>query len=341
MKNLLFKLIQTPSLVGSEDAVLESFRNAMSPHADNTWTDRVGNVISVKNAGKKYKVLLVAHADEVGLLVTNITEKGFLLCKSMGMGAAAMLVGQRVSILGKNEAIPGIIQSKIKKDKNEKPVKFADLFIDIGAKDKKEAEKWVSPGDYVYVTSRPIDFGNGLVVGKGMDDKAGMTVIAHVMKELAHKDVDKICLYCAAAVGEEINSHGARAMAAALQPDLAIAVDVTETMDKPGSDPIDGCVELKKGPVLARVPILCRRIEERLRATAQQYRIPCQTEVYPYLSYTDADYIHTAAQGILSHIVSIPLRYMHSPQEIIAVQDLEHTRDLLKAFLKELNNAPI
>lgn len=222
-------------------------------------------------------------------------------------------------------------------DSDTPKLKMEDIWIDIGAKDKKDAEKKVSIGDIITYHSQIEELSEDLIVSKATDNKVGVYIAAAVMKALAKTSI-QANYYAVSSVGEETTMKGSRTSSYKIEPDIAIAVDVTFTSDVPGADKRKfGDVKLGKGPTLALGAALHPGLNKHLQALAKKHKIPLQLEISPSYTGTDADAIHAQRSGVATAVLSIPNRYMHSPNEIINLRDLDNAVLLLTEFVKTVD----
>ncbi|MFO8144164.1 MAG: M42 family metallopeptidase [Candidatus Syntrophosphaera sp.] len=342
-KNLKFlkDLVSAPSPSGFEAPAQKVVREYLKHYADKISGDNNGNLIALKKGTGKMKVMVVGHADEIGLIVNHIDEQGYLYVKSLGGFDVNLLPGLRLDIYHAGKIVRGIIGKKpihmMRGDDNNSKPKMEDLWIDIGAKDKKDAQKKVSIGDIITYHSKFEQLSDDLIVSKATDNKVGVYIAAAVMQQLANKEIFPD-YYAVSSVGEETTMRGARTSAWQIEPDIAIAVDVTFTSDIPGADKRKyGDVSLGKGPTLSIGAAMHPAIHEKLLAIARKNRIPYQLEIAPGRTGTDADAIHDLKRGAAMAVVGIPNRYMHSPNEVISLKDLDSAVKLISAFILSLD----
>ncbi len=336
MKNreFLYTLLDSMSVSGHEIPLQKKVIEHMKPCCDEIRTDYTGNVISIINPQAPFKVLLAAHIDEVGLVVTHIREDGMLHVTTSGGPRIAIYSGHQVLVYGKNGTYCGTVA--FYRDLVKKDMKEEDLVIDIGAKDEKDARKYVREGDPVHLNSYHQEMLNGFLSARGIDDRGCAFIILEAMK-LAKERGCQIGVYAVTTVGEETNGRGAYWAGARVQPDVAIAVDVTYANDCPGMDPNGGGkVKLGSGPVLCNAPFGTPKIQELLETVAGE-DIPLQLETSTERTYTDADKLHQSCLGVPTALVSLPLRYMHCPSEVCAEKDIENSIELLARFLCTIN----
>ena len=341
-KEYLYKLLRVASPSGFEAQAQEITRSYLKGTCDDISSDINGNHIAFKRGSGEIKVMLVGHADEIGFMINYIDDSGYLYVKPLGGFDVNLLPGLRLDIHHKGKVVRGIIGKNAphmsRGDADTPKLKMEDIWIDIGAKDKKDALTKVSIGDTLTFHSEIEELTDDVIVSKATDNKVGVYVAAAIMKAL-----DKTPLvanyYAVASVGEETTMKGARTSSYKIEPDIAIAVDVTFTSDTPGADKRKfGEVSLGKGPVLALGAAVHPRLNQMLQDLAKKHKIPLQLEVSPGSTGTDADAIHAQRSGVATVVLSIPNRYMHSPNEIISLSDLENAVKLLTEFIKSIND---
>jgi endoglucanase len=331
---LLEKLLRTGAPSGYEAPVAEIWRDAAS--FATLSTDGLGS--SVARVGEEGPLLaVVGHIDEIGLVVTHIDEKGFLYFAPIGGWDPQILVGQRVEVRGKNGLVPGAVGRKpihlLEPDQRKKVVELKGLHIDIGAADRDEASGLVRVGDPVVIAAEPVRLAGDRLVSRSMDNRLGAYVALESLRRCHERDSLGASFAAVAAVQEEIGLFGARTAAFEVRPDLAIAVDVTHATDAPGVDEKEvGTHPLGSGPVIGRGSTLSPKMFELLVETAEEAGIEYSVGASGRGTSTDADAIQISRSGIPTGLVSIPLRYMHSPVELVDLGDLEATVELIAAF---------
>jgi putative aminopeptidase FrvX len=344
----LSSLVEAEAPVGHEAAAVSTWLKFVKPFADDCFTDAYGNGYAILNPEGDPAIVVTGHADEIGLMVTYIDDEGFVWVGSLGGYDAKILPAMRVKVLAKGGALHGVIGAMPPHLQHAEtggtPVdryKFGDnIYIDIGAKDKKDAEKLVSVGDPVILDYGLRELKGGLVTSRGLDNKVGIWVAAQVLKRVQKRRAKlKAKLIALASVQEEIGGHGAAMAAFRLEPDLAIAIDVCQSMDHPFMEKKRfGDQQIGRGPVLghgsANHPVLV----DRLTRVARRKRIDLQHEALPNRTGTDADSIFTVKCGIPTATVSIPQRYMHSPVETLSISDMEQTADLVAELCLDLKS---
>jgi endoglucanase len=284
---------------------------------------------------------IVGHIDEIALLVSHVSDKGFLHVVQSGGWDPQVLVGQRVQVFTSKGIVPGVVGRKpphlTDAEERKKAMRLKDLHVDIGAKDGDEARSLVSPGDQVLLAAEPVELPNERLVSRALDNRLGVYVAIEVARRVKEAGGGGGPVAGVAAVQEEIGAHGARVMAFGLEPDLAVVVDVTHATDAPGVDAGEiGDHGLGSGPVITRGAVVSRPLNDLLDEAAREEGIECATEAAGRHTGTDADVIHFSRIGVPTAVVSIPLRYMHSPVELVQLGDVEATIRLLTALALRL-----
>ena len=341
-KEYLYDLLRIASPSGFEAPAQDITRKYLKGSCDDISSDINGNLIAFKRGSGEKKVMIVGHADEIGFMVSYIDENGYLYLKTLGGFDVNLLPGLRLDIHHEAKVVRGIIGKKavhmMRGDAENAKLKMEDLWIDIGAKDKADAESKVSIGDIVTYHSVIEELSDDRIVSKATDNKVGVYIAASVMKELAKTQL-KANYYAVASVGEETTMKGASTSSFQIEPDIAIAVDVTFTSDIPGVDKrAFGDVSLGKGPCLALGAAVHPKVNSMLRDLAKKHKIPIQLEISPGRTGTDADAIHASRGGVATAVLSIPNRYMHSPNEVISLSDLDNAVKLLVEFVKLIDD---
>jgi endoglucanase len=285
-------------------------------------------------------VIVTGHADEIGLIVHHIDEHGFLYVRGLGGVDPATIVTGRFEVHTAKGAIPAVAGRKpihlLEVEERGKVPKLQNLYLDIGARSKKDAESPVRTGDPVTFAAGLTRLGKDLVTSKALDNRAGVFVAAETLRRLG-KAMPKACVIALSTVGEEIGGDGAGTAAFALEPDLAIAIDVTFASDQPDVTATDTCaVTLGDGPTLARGPRLNPTMLRLLERAAKAAKVPVQYDVLPARTGTDGDPIYRSRAGVALAVVGIPCRYMHSPVEVVSLGDLDAAARLLAACVRDL-----
>lgn len=341
-KKFLKKILEIPSVTGTEVGVAERVRKRLANVADSIETNVMGSVhATLKGKGNAPSVMIAAHMDEVGLMVTYISEEGFLSVAAVGGVDAAILPGMRVDVHTKQGTLRGVVGRKpihlISPDERKNVTALDDLVIDLGMS-AKHVKKAVSIGDVITYGVGFEEFGDGMAVSRGFDDKMGVYIAVRVLEELAKAGGAPGDYICAATVQEEIGLRGGTTSAYGVHPDIAIALDVTHATDYPGIDPTKyGKLACGEGPVIARGPNINPVVFDRLKAAAKKAKVPVQIEAEPRVTGTDAAAMQIQRGGKATGLVSVALRYMHTPTEVIALKDLEACVKLLVQFILDLD----
>ena len=334
-KEFLFEMLDTMSVSGNEIGLQKKVIKELTPYADTIRTDMTGNVICVLNPDADFKVLLAGHIDEIGLIVTHIRGDGLLKVAKAGGIRVHTYPGHQVLIHHGDRQIPGVV---ICNDGMKGDIKDKDLYIDIGAKNGEDARRYVEEGDPVHLHTYHLPLCNDLLCARGVDDRGGAFIVLEALKKAKEMGC-KIGVYAATTVGEETTMRGAYWAASQVKPNVAIAVDVTYAQDYPGTDPAEsGDVKLGGGPVICNSSIANRKVNDLLKACAKTQNIPYQVESFLGRTGTDADKMHQSGEGVVTALLSLPLRYMHSPGEVCDLQDIQSAIDLLAAFLCTVNS---
>lgn len=336
IKEALYESLQMASPSGSEEQVTSLFTKVISPFVDEVYTDVNGNCIAHKK-GFGSKVMFMAHADEIGLMISYIDDRGFLYFKEIGGIDTNLLPGQRVNIMGQQGFVPGVIGKKPihlqDKSENTKQLEPEDLWIDIAAKDKADAQSKVQIGDVATLQGNPVQLNDTLLLSKSLDDKIGLAVLMGLAQNLQSLQTDKD-IYLVASVQEELGARGAKMITEAIRPDIGIAIDVTHATDYPTMSPAkDGDISLGKGAVIPMGPNMSKGINQQLISMAKSNGIPYQIEAIARPTGTDAREIQVAGTGIRTGLISIPCRYMHTPSEVVSLADADSAIALLSAYL--------
>ncbi|MGN0601262.1 MAG: M42 family metallopeptidase [Oscillospiraceae bacterium] len=336
LKEILENLVNKNGVSGEENVASEYACKLIGSYLD-AETDSFGNVYGIpKNFSDKKKTLLLdAHIDEIGMIVTYITDEGFLKVSGCGGIDNRLLLAQQVEVLCYGKTIKGVITSTpphLEKD-NTKVPETGEIYVDIGMT-KEQAEKIVQLGDRVLIRNELISLENGVVTSHALDNRSGVAAIIYALELLKEKDSEyNICVLFSSQ--EEIGERGAKIGAYKINPDLSIVVDVSFAMTR-GEIP-ENCGKINGGPMIGVAPSLSREMSESLINTAKKSGIPYQIEVMNGKTGTNADEIGTTRNGVKTCTVSIPLKYMHTPVEAVSLTDIENTGKLIAEFCEEGN----
>ena len=339
----LRKLLDTPGPSGFETGPAGVWRAEAEQFATEVSADVKGNSQAAINSGGMPRVMLAGHIDEIGLMIVHVDDDGFLYFSTIGGWDSQVLVGQRVIVVTKDGRVDGVIGKKpihlIKKEDRDKVSKITDLWIDIGAPSRDEALLRVRVGDPAVLQAPMQSFPGGRIVSRSIDNRIGAFVVLEALRLLA-ADPPSSGVYAVATSQEEISwtGGGARTSATSIEPFVAIVVDVTHATDHPDVEKKEvGDFRLGGGPVLSRGSAVNQVVFDLLVQTAEAENISYAVAAAPGYTGTDADSIHTAHRGIATGLVSVPSRYMHSPNEMVDLKDLESASKLLAGFARRVS----
>ena len=343
MRQLLSRLLDARAPSGFETSAAAVWREEAEGFAEKVWTDVYGNAFAELASEGLPTVMLAGHLDEIGLMVNHIDDEGYLYIRSVGGWDPQVLVGQRIEILGSPDPIVGVVGRRavhlLDREERDKAVKFKELWIDIGASDGDEARQWVRIGDVAVIRSDTVELANDRIAARSLDDRIGALVALEALRRAAEKGVSAHVV-AVGTVQEEVGSRaggGAGPSSYGVEPDAAIVIDVTHASDHPGVDKKEhGNVQLGSGPVLSRGPVINRVLLDRLTDAAREAEIPFQLQAAPGPTGTDADAIYNTRSGVATAIVSVPNRYMHSPNQLVDAGDVEAAAELIAEFLIRL-----
>lgn len=337
-QDFLMELLNTASPSSMEMDIQRKWMAYVKEFADEVRTDNAGNVIGILNPEAPFKVLLAGHSDEIALVINRIDEQGFLHFDKVGGINPKAAVGMRVDVLGYNGKVTGVIGVNAQHHGGLKDdFTLADLFIDCGYKTKEEAEKVVQIGDLCVYKTEPEILQDRYIAGRGLDNRTGSFIVAEVLKRLADKNI-QVGVYAVSTVNEETNMGGAYFAAAGIEPTMAIACDVTFATDYPGVNKNKyGDIKLEGGPVLAKGAPINIKINQLLEKAAADLQLNVQYELTPRHTGTDADRMRLTGKGVPVSLVSLPLRYMHSPVETTSIKDIEEEITLLVEMISNLS----
>jgi putative aminopeptidase FrvX len=338
---LLHDLLTAVGPSGAEEPAARVWRDAAAPfaavHGDTLGTSfaRVGN-------GGKPTLAVIGHIDEIGLSITHIDGDGLLSFNTLGGFGADTLAGQRIVIAGRGGPVEGVVgvRTRSRRERADRTALRADdLHLDIGATSAEDAGARVATGDVGVWHGEPLELPNGRIVSRALDNRLGAYAALEAARRLAEAASANASIVAVASVQEEIGHDGARAAAFALEPDVALVLDVTWATDAPGeSVKRAGKVELGSGAAITRGPVANRLVSDLLVQAAEEDAIPHTIEVHTGATHTDADDVHRSRGGVPTGVVSIPIRYMHTPCELGVLDDLESVIALVVAFASRLTS---
>jgi endoglucanase len=312
-------------------------------YADEVRTDRHGNVIAAIHPSGQPRIMLAGHCDQIGLMVQHIDDNGFLYVQPIGGWDMQILLGQNLTVWAREGPLAGVVARRaphlLTSEERNKVPQFTDIWVDIGCRDKKEAESCVTPGDPVTVALGFRELRNGLALSPAMDDKVGVWTVMETLRLLKGKHL-QAAVHCVSTVQEEIGLRGAATSAYGIHPTVGIAVDVCQATDTPGNDKKQlGETRLGGGPVLFRGPNINPHVFQRLEQTARDHEIQIQVRGAPKATGTDANVMQISRDGVATGLVGIPNRYMHSPVEVVSLEDLDHAARLLAEFCASITSS--
>ncbi len=339
--NFFKKLLATPSPTGYEQKIQKVVKTRMSQYADSIKTDLHGNVIVSLNEKAPRKIMLAGHCDQIGFMVRYIADNGFIYLTPLGGIDLKVLQGSTVLIHNRKGKVKGLIgktpiHHEKPEDRKKLTVNWDSVWVDIGAKDRKQAEKKVELGDPVTFELNHIDFDNGMIGGPGIDNKAGVFVVMEALRLCKGKKLN-FGVYAVSTVQEEVGLRGAGTSSYGINPEVGIAVDVTHASDNPGyTKKNEAPVVLGNGPVLHRGPSINPVVDEYLQKTAKKNKIKYQISPGGRLLPNDTSAIQVARAGVACGCISIPNRYMHTQVEMCSFKDLQDAAKLIAKFIQDL-----
>lgn len=336
-------LLATPGVSGYEQKVQDEVRSYAADFTDSITTDLHGNVILCKNPDAKVRIMLAGHSDQIGLLVSQIDDTGFLYTQTVGGWDPQQLIGQRMVVWTAKGPVDGVIARKaihlLDESERKQVVKLKDLWIDIGANSKEDAESLVEIGDCVTFPLGMKELRNGLVTAPAMDNRTGVWVVVEALRRASKLNSD-IGFYAVSTVQEEIGLRGAKTAAFTVDPHVGIAVDVTHATDCPTIDKRqEGEIDLGGGPVIVRGPNINPEVAARLKSLAGKNDIPVQVKALGRAAPNDSNALQVNRGGVAAGILAIPNRYMHSAVETISLSDIDYAASLLAHFSNSVANA--
>jgi putative aminopeptidase FrvX len=341
-KDFLFQLLTTPSPTGFEQKIQKVVRQHMKKYSDLMETDLHGNLIIGINTKASKRVMLAGHCDQIGFIVKHITKEGFVYVSSLGGIDAGVLPGSHVVIhSSKGKAIPGIfgrkpIHTQTGDERNNLKIDIEKNWIDIGAKNQKEAEKLIEIGDPVTYKPEVAEIGKDLICGPGLDDRVGLFVAMETLKLCAKAKLN-VGLYAVSTVQEEVGLRGAHTSAFRVDPEVGIAIDVTHASDNPGNDnPKAIPCKLGAGPCVAKGPSVNPVVAKMLIDSAKRSKIAYQPEPSGRLLGNDSSAMQLVRAGVATASIGIPNRYMHTQVEMCNLNDIDNASKLLANFVKSI-----
>jgi putative aminopeptidase FrvX len=338
----LRKLVNTPSPVGHETRGQRVWLDYAKKYADETFSDAYGNCVAVLNKGGSPRIMLAGHADEIAMAINYITDDGYIYVRKMGGVDAAITKAQRVTIHSRKGPVKGVVGNVaphlMKEERDAKPPKIHEIFIDIGVKNRKEALELVQIADPITLADEFDLLRNDLAVARAFDNRIGTFSVAEALRLLKESKGKLNAEVCAVSnVQEEVGLLGARQIAYSLKPDVALVVDVTHATDYPNMNKAQhGDIKIGAGPTITHGGCNHPDVVARIESVAKTRKIPLQHEAMSSSSGTDTDAIFWTRGGIASALISLPNRYMHSPVEVVSLEDLTMIPELLAGFAASL-----
>lgn len=339
-REFLKQLVITPSPSGFEQTIQQVCRDYVEPFADEVYKDVHGNQYAVKNPDAELRVMLAGHVDEIALMVNYIDEKGFIGFVAIGGVDTAILGGQRVQIHGERGPVPGVIGRRAihltPREERGKPLKIHQMWIDIGARNKRDAQRAVAIGDPVTIDVGFVELRDNKVVARAFDNRIGAFVVIEAMRLLSRRKI-RSAVYCVTTVQEEVGLRGAITSTYGCNPHVGIAVDVGFATDHPdGESRRHGEGRINAGPILHRGPNINPVVARQLVTVAKKRKIPHQMAAAPRGTTTDANVMQLSRGGVATGLISVPNRYAHSPVELISLRDAEHASRLIAEWITTL-----
>ncbi len=341
LPDLLEHLLTTPGPSGQERAAAAVWREAAAPVGEVSKDVLGSSWVRVPGTAGGPSLALVGHIDEIGAVITHVGDDGFAALRPLGGFDPHVMLGQRVDVLTRDGALPGVVSSRYQKRKrgeDRKPLDYDDLVLDVGAADGDELRSLARPGDAVVWHGAPVALRGNRVASRSFDNRIGCYVALEAARRVAEQGGGPGDVIAVAAVQEEVGDFaGSRTAAFATEPDVAIAIDVTRATDiRGGNHEDEGKIILGSGATLTRGPSLNPEVFELLHDTAVKEGIPFSVEVTRGETYTDADAVYISRHGVATGLVSVPLRYMHSPIETVDLDDIEQAVRVIAAFALRL-----
>ena len=346
LAEVIKKLSEAHASPGNEDEVRQIIKNELKDICS-FEVDKLGNLIArrkaKKTSGKAKKIMLAAHMDEISLIVKHIDNSGYIRFTTLGGFFDQTILNQEVIVHSSKGRVKGVIGSKpphlMEEEERKKVIQVKNMFIDVGAKDKKSVEKLgIKVGDFITFNTTFKELANNYISGKAFDDRLGCAVMIEAMKSISESEHE---IYAVGTVQEEVGLKGARTSAFKINPDFAIALDVAPAGDFPGVDEKDARIKTNAGPVITIVDgkgrgiITQKEVREGLVKAAEKNKIPYQLEVGEG-GTTDATIIQLTREGVFAGVVSVPTRYIHTPVEVCSIKDVENAIKLVVSYISML-----
>ena len=339
-REFLESLVTAPSPAGYEQPVRHVYQAYTQEFAESVGSDVHGNVIAIRNPSGNPRLMFAGHCDELGFQVNYVNDQGYIYFNTIGGHDAGLIPGRRVVVHNSKGPVAGVTGRRAvhltPSSERGKPAKIENIWIDIAVADKEEAESLVSIGDPITYDTGLQNLRSGVVAGRALDNKIGTWVVAEALRRITKTDL-QASVHAVATVQEEIGLRGAETSAYSINPDVAVAVDVTHATDHPNiTKQTAGDVKLGGGATISRGPNFNPLVVEKLIEAAESIGISYQLEAAPRGTGTDANAIQLARAGVATGLVSVPLRYMHTPSEVVALSDADGAASLLAAFANRL-----
>lgn len=339
-RNFFYQLVKTPSPSGYEEKIQRVVRDYVKDFADDVRTDVHGNVIAARNPDAPFRVMFTGHCDQLGVIVNYVDDNGFVYILPLGGWDPQTLVGVHVTIWAKNGPVEGVIGRKaihlLTEEERKRVPKITDLWVDIGAANKEEAERVLRVGDCGTIPLEYRELLNNRVCAPATDDKAGVWVVMEALRRIDAAKL-KVGVFAVSTVQEEVGLRGAKTSSYGVDPQVGIAVDVTHATDCPTVDKkISGDVQLGAGPAIGKGPNMNMRLVDQLLDVAESNKISYQLCAENRITGTDAAMIQVSRSGVAAGLVSIPNRYMHTPVEIVSWDDMNAAADLLARYCESI-----
>ncbi len=337
----LFKLLETPSPSGFESAIQRVVRKRVQGFADSVRVDVHGNLIATVNENAPLRVVLAGHCDQIGLMVSHIDERGYLYVGAIGGIDPAVLPGTRVTVLTDSGPVVGVLGCRpvhlIPQADRGKQLELKKIWVDIGAKDGKEAKSIIAVGDPLVFVSGAERLGKHAITAPACDDRVGVFVVMEALrlfKQQIGRKRSPVSVFAVSTVQEELGLRGAQTSCFGIDPIAGVAVDVHHATDNPGAEEIEvGTLKLGAGPGISKGANINPMLRGILTAAAKKLRLPHQSVPAPRATGTDANAIQISRAGVATALVNIPLRYMHTPVEVVDLRDLDRAAKLIAVSL--------